>query len=176
MTTYDTNIPRTAGGWVAALLATLVIIVLLPPVLLFLAIRTAFYSLVLVGLWIAWLPQGKDLLLIYSNSPYWQGYFETKFLPSLEARSLTLNWSERKKWSYLSLRRLAFDGFAGEREFNPLAIVFKPFRWPKRFRFYQEFRDLKHGNEKPICAVVDRLAATLDSPIPYPDFDPRPSV
>ena len=45
----------------------------------------------------------------------------------------------------LSLPVALFRMFAGSREFNPLAIVFRPFSWPRRFRFYGPFQAFKHG-------------------------------
>jgi hypothetical protein len=45
----------------------------------------------------------------------------------------------------LSLPVALFRLFAGTREFNPLAIVFRPFAWPRQFRFYGPFQAFKHG-------------------------------
>ena len=44
------------------------------------------------------------------------------------------------------MARLAFFHFGGYREFNPLAIVFRPFRFTRKFRFWKAFRDYKHGH------------------------------
>jgi len=33
---------------------------------------------------------------------------------------------------------------------NPLAMVFQPFVWPRRFRFYAPFKAFKHGRPKEV--------------------------
>jgi hypothetical protein len=40
--------------------------------------------------------------------------------------------------------------FAGSREFNPIAIMFEPLTWPRRFRFYRAFRAFKHGRPEEV--------------------------
>jgi len=40
-------------------------------------------------------PRGKDLVLVYSNSPNWQHYVEQTWLPKWERRAVVLNWSIR---------------------------------------------------------------------------------
>ena len=40
--------------------------------------------------------------------------------------------------------------FGGWREFNPLAVVFRPFRRTRTFRFWQPFRDFKHGHPEAL--------------------------
>ncbi len=116
------------------------------------------------GLWLHlavrlfWLPRGKNVLLVYSHSPLWQDYLESRVLPRLEGRAMILNWSERKKWERrFSLPVLIFHYFGGRREFNPLAVVFHPWRWGKTFRFFQPFRELKHGKPE----VLEKMTADL---------------
>ena len=46
------------------------------------------------------------------------------------------------------LEAKVFKQWAGEREFNPLAIIFSRSGKVKVIRFWQAFRDYKHGNEK----------------------------
>ena len=75
-------------------------------------------------------------------------------LPAVAGRAAVLNWSERKRWT-LSFPVVLFQLFGGSREFNPIAIVFRPFLWPRRFRFYRAFHSFKHG--KP--ADVEKLRA-----------------
>ena len=49
----------------------------------------ALYLLV----WLLWLPKGKDILFVYSDSPIWREYMTTEILPVVEARAVVLNWS-----------------------------------------------------------------------------------
>jgi hypothetical protein len=78
-----------------------------------------------------------------------QEYFERHVLPAVGDRAVVLNWSERTQWRY-SLAGALFSVFAGSREFNPLAVVFRPFAWPQRFRFYRPFRAFKHGRPEEV--------------------------
>jgi hypothetical protein len=115
--------------------------------------------------WIVWCSRGKYALVVYSNSPIWQEYFEQHVLPAVGSRGVVLNWSERKQWSY-SLPVALFRCFAGTREFNPLAVVFQPFAWPRRFRFYGPFQAFKHGRPEEVEAMRRDLLNLLDSLAP----------
>ena len=71
-----------------------------------------------------WGAHGKRLLLVYSNSPNWQAYVEKNWLPQLESIAVVLNWSERSTWrEQHPFETDIFRRWAGDREFNPLAIV-----------------------------------------------------
>ena len=72
-----------------------------------------------------------------------------------------LNWSERKKWKF-SLATLAFRHFGGDREFNPMGLIFRPFRWVKTFRFFKPFRDLKHGKPDALQKMEAEFFAALN--------------
>ena len=97
-----------------------------------------------VAVWTWWCLRGRDILFVYSDSPIWRDYVEKHILPHLGERAVVLNWSQRKRWR-LSVARLAFHHFGGYRQFNPLAVVFHPFRRTRTFRFWEPFRDFKHG-------------------------------
>ena len=56
---------------------------------------------------------------------------------------------------------LAFHFFGGDREFNPMAIVIRPFRIGKTFRFWKPFKDLKHGNDKALKEVEQKFVEHL---------------
>ena len=95
-----------------------------------------------LGVWLWWWPQGRDVLFVYSDSPVWSDYIEASILPSIRQRAIIMNWSERRKWP-AGLAWAAFRYFGGAREFNPLAVVFRPFA--QVFRFWQPFHAWKHG-------------------------------
>ena len=110
----------------------------------------ALYSFCLrLAVWSWWCLRGRDILFVYSDSPVWRDYIEQRVLPYLGERAIVLNWSDRKRW-HLSLKRMAFCHFGGDREFNPLAVVFRPFRRTRTFRFWQPFRDFKHGRPQEL--------------------------
>jgi len=125
------------------------IIVLLPLVIVYLVLWFAAALLLVVVVWLTWCTRGRYALVVYSNSQIWQEYFETRVLPELAGRATVLNWSERKGWR-VSLPVMLFRVFAGTREFNPIAIVFEPLTWPRRFRFYRAFRSFKHGRRDEV--------------------------
>ena len=117
---------------------------------------------------------GKRGILVYSNSPNWQRYIEDHWIPRIGAQFVVLNWSDRATWpAKARFEARVFRRFAGDREFNPIAIVFLPraraarFRaWLRGFRhgdalgmllpgttdtavirFFQAFKDFKHGKD-----------------------------
>jgi hypothetical protein len=110
-----------------------------------------------------WHPQGKDLLLVYSNSPNWQRHVEEQWLPKWRQRAVVLNWSERKAWRASSQPEASlFRAFAGDREFNPL-VIFIPKQGDVRlFRFWRAFRDYKHGKDRLLRLVESELESTVD--------------
>lgn len=97
-----------------------------------------------IVIWSWWCLRGRDILFVYSDSPIWQDYIEQHILPHLGERAVVLNWSHRSRWHF-SLARMAFYHFGGCRQFNPLGVVFRPFGRTHTFRFWQPFRDFKHG-------------------------------
>jgi hypothetical protein len=113
-----------------------------------------------------WRGQGKRLVLVYSNSPIWQTYVEENWLPRLESIAVVLNWSERSRWPERHpLEADIFRTWAGDREFNPLAIVIPADGAVRVFRFWQAFRDYKHGNDRALRAAETALAAALGVPL-----------
>jgi hypothetical protein len=76
----------------------------------------------------------------------------------LQPQSIIMNWSKRSEWSQSrSLRVLNFNYFGGKRDFNPLAIVFRPFRRAKVFRFWDAFKNYKHGKEQSLEKIREEL-------------------
>jgi hypothetical protein len=45
---------------------------------------------------------------------------------------------------------MAFRHFGDSYEFNPLAVVFRPFRRTRVFRFWQPFHHFKHGRPEAL--------------------------
>jgi hypothetical protein len=117
--------------------------------------------------WTVWCSRGRYALVVYSHSPIWREYFERHVLPAVGTRGVVLNWSERKQWSY-SLPVALFRFFAGGREFNPLAVVFQPLAWPRRFRFYGPFQAFKHGRPQEVEDMRRDLLKLLDGLAPVP--------
>ncbi len=95
--------------------------------------------------------QGRRILLVYSESPNWHDYVVQNWLPLMNDVAVTLNWSERSKWRYPTpLEVKVFKHWGGEREFNPLAVLFPVRGKVRTIRFFQPFKDFKHGNPKAL--------------------------
>jgi hypothetical protein len=97
-----------------------------------------------------WLPRGKDVLYISSDSPIWKEYMETEILPLVAERAIVLSWSARSKWPNWSFAVRVFRTFGGRRNFNPMIVLFRPFRRARIFRFLPAFQERKHGNSASI--------------------------
>ena len=149
---------RSRGGRILLALAVLVC----SPLLLSLALAYGLYALLLhICLWMVWSPAGTRVLFVYSNSPVWQSYIEDNIVPRLPPGSVVLNWSERRRWRWWSLSALVFHFSGGSREFNPLAVVVRPLRWVRVFRFWRAFRDVKHGNRHALHLVETEFFSYL---------------
>jgi hypothetical protein len=109
-----------------------------------------------------WGIHGKRLLLVYSNSPNWQAYIEEHWLPKLDSIAVVLNWSERSTWAERHPFEAAiFRAWAGDQEFNPLAIIIPADGAVRVIRFWRAFRDYKHGKDRTLRAAEAELEAAL---------------
>jgi len=118
-------------------------------------------SCLYLAVWTLWLPRGQTILFVWSESPVWKPYLEEKLLPQINNRAVILNWSERKRWRRLSLPVLVFRHFSGSKEYNPLAVVFTPFRRARVLRFYRPFRDFKHGHDEAVRKLTSELLSSF---------------
>lgn len=139
----------------AEIFAKGIILVVLLPVIVPLAIISGvlktLYGLILhIAIWLLWSTRGRRVVYVYSNSPNWQDYIEHQILPKLPENTIVLNWSERRTWRQLSLAVRAHHFYCGDVHHNPAAVVFHPFRLGRAFRFWQPFRDYKHGKPEPL--------------------------
>jgi len=170
------------------------VLIVLSPVIVLFALWDDYRATVLRREFLGkWGSGGKRGLQVYSNSPNWQHYIETKWLPGLRDSVVVLNWSERARWNKEHpFEARLFRRYAGDREFNPLAILFldRPrnatFReWlraikqrdpvgmlapsphdVKVIRFWQPFRDFRHGKDRSLRDAETELFAFFGSPPP----------
>jgi hypothetical protein len=150
--------PRNRNSLSKALL-TLLLIILFPlliiPILLYFLWGLILYLAI-------WLTLKKQFVIfVYSNSPIWKDYMEGELLPHLKDRAVILNWSERRHWKN-SVAVLAFRYFGGFRNFNPIGMVFRPFRFVKTYRFFEAFKEFKRGNVKKVEEIKTELFEDLD--------------
>ena len=144
--------------------AALVVVILplvLPLALLAFTLHLLYRGALYLLVWALWLPRGKDVLFIYSDSPIWREYMATQVLPLVQERAVVLNWSERKKWPTWSVEVAIFRHFGGAREFNPLVVLFRPLRTAKLFRFWSAFNDWKRGYTEPVERLRQEITAIL---------------
>ena len=139
-------------AFIALLLPVIVPLAIVGLILHFLN-KVVVYMLV----WVWWLPKGKDVLYVSSDSPVWKEYMETEVFPLVAERAMVLSWSARSKWPKWSFGVRVFHTFGRGRDFNPMVVLFRPFRRAKIFRFLPAFEERKHGNS----ASVEQLRRDL---------------
>jgi hypothetical protein len=140
-------------------LITLVLISL-SPILIFVVLLYFLWGAILcVAIWLTW--KNRLVLFVYSDSPTWKDYIEREILPHIKDRAVILNWSKRRNWKN-SLAVLAFRYFGGHRNFNPIGIVFRPFRRVKTYRFFEAFKEFKYGNSEEVEEIKKKLFEVLE--------------
>ena len=141
------------------LLITLLLISL-SPILIFIVLLYFLWGAILcVAVWLTW--RDRVVLFVYSDSPTWKDYIEREILPHVQDKAVILNWSERRNWK-ISLPVLAFHYFGGYRNFNPIGIVFRPCRFVKTYRFFEAFKEFKHGNPGRVEKMKNELFEILE--------------
>ncbi|HEX8354916.1 MAG TPA: hypothetical protein VF611_18560 [Pyrinomonadaceae bacterium] len=106
---------------------------------------------------------GRFVLFVYSDSPNWKAYIEANILPRLGPHVVTLNWSRRREWERINpFEAKVFKRWAGEEEFNPMALVFSPGGRVREVRFWRAFRELKHGKEGSLKRAETLLFAEVE--------------
>jgi hypothetical protein len=144
--------------------AALIIVVLpivLPLALIGLILHTLNRIVVYLLVWVWWLPRGKDVLFVSSESTVWGEYMETQILPLVRDRATVLNWSERNKWPKWSFAVRVFRTFGRGRDHTPMVVIFQPFRRARIFRFLQAFKDFKHGHTENVEQLRRELMLAL---------------
>jgi hypothetical protein len=150
--------------WPLLLLLVPIVVAVLPLILAALVVWSVTTGALLLIVWTRWLRQGKQALVVYSNSPVWQRYFEAEVISQLGDRAVVINWSERKQWRR-TVPVMLFRCLAPRREFNPMVIVFRRYRWPLRFQFYEAFRAFKHGRPEEVERTRQQLFQALGLPV-----------
>jgi hypothetical protein len=145
---------------IIAFFLILLALILLPFVLLF---QLAYCFWLRNRFWSLHGKKGRFILFVYSDSPNWKDYIESNILPRIAGHAVILNWSKRQEWQRINPFEVkVFKQWAGDREFNPLAIIISRSSRVKVIRFWQAFRDYKHGNEKLLKEVEHSLFKEID--------------
>jgi len=131
--------------------------IILPLLIVGLVLHFLNNIVIYLFVWVWWLPKGKDVLYVSSESPIWKEYMETEVFPLVAERAIVLSWSARSKWPKWSFAVRVFRTFGRGRDFNPMVVLFRPFRRARIFRFLPAFQEQKHGNS----ANVEQLRRDL---------------
>ena len=140
------------------LLGFLALLLFLPYVMIYLFLYFLYGLILQIAVWIYWIPSGKSILIVTSESPIWENYMAEHIISVLQPRAMILNWSKRSEWAHsYDLKVLTFNYFGGRSDFNPLAVVFRPFRRAKVFRFWDAFKNYKHGKVHSLKEIKEEL-------------------
>jgi hypothetical protein len=142
-------------------LIVLLLPVILPLATLGLVLHVLNKAVVYLLVWLWWWPRGKDVLYVSSDSPIWKEYMEVEIFPLVAERAVVLSWSDRNKWPKWSFAVRVFHTFGGRRDFNPMVVLFRPFRRTRVFRFLPAFQERKHGNNASIEQLRGDLVQAL---------------
>ena len=102
---------------------------------------------------------GKDLLIVYSDSPHWGEYIEREWLRRWGHRAVVFNRS--RPWSESQPEAQLWRAVAGTVEHTPVAIVVPRRGLPRVVRFFLAFRDFKHGKDRKLREAEARLERLL---------------
>ena len=163
------NILGKVGKVAAGILIVCLVVVLAPFLLLYGLWRFLYGVWLKVRFHFKWGKKGKNIIFVYSESPNWQEYIEKNIFPKLESNYLQLNWSERSKWKKQKpLEARIFYHWGGDSEFNPMAIVFSKTWKIKTIRFFQAFKDYKHGKDSLLRQREEELLHLAANNTPQP--------
>jgi hypothetical protein len=158
MSRQKISVARKLGN---AVLVILILPVALPLALIAFALHFLLRAVLYLLVWLLWIPKGKDVLFVYSDSPIWREYMTSHVLPLVQERAVVLNWSERTKWSRWSLKVSVFRAFGGSGEFNPMVVKFQLFRKARILRYWSAFQDWKRGYTEPVESLNNQLSSML---------------
>ena len=102
---------------------------------------------------------GKDVVIVYTESPHWQEYIETQWLPRWGHRAVVLDRS--KPWNDDQPEARLWRAVAGTTEHTPVVIVVPPHGRVESVRFWLAFRDYKHGKDRKLRDAEARLERIL---------------
>jgi hypothetical protein len=151
------NMMQRLGKALAKLIILLVAVILSPLIVAGLVIYGFYLAFLYLAVWATWCRNGSRVFVCYSRSPHWQARFEKVLIPKLPASTIIVNWSDRKRWSRLSLRTRVFGEFLGSVAHTPSVIIFRPFRRARVFRFHEAYKHFKHGNPLPVEELESAL-------------------
>jgi hypothetical protein len=108
-------------------------------------------------------PLGKDVILVYSNSPHWSEYIESHWIPRWGARLVVVNLSQRNGWRRETSPEAAVVGRRRREPTHPLVVVVPRSGNAKHFSFRTAFHKRKFGDGVPLASMEAELEKALAS-------------
>ncbi len=102
-------------------------------------------------------PRGVRFVVVYSESPTWEGRIRSGWLPRFGQSAVVLNWTVRAQWRPSLEVRLFNHFIKSERNFNPAVLVLRGFERPLVFRFYYAFQQAKGGRPEYLNELEQEL-------------------
>ena len=104
--------------------------------------------------------EGRDLLIVYTDSPHWKDYIESKWVARWPNRTVTLNLT--RPWSRKQPEAALWLAVRGIVEHTPLIIVVPRSGKLRVIRLFAAFRDFKHGKESRLRAAEQQLEDAME--------------
>ena len=126
----------------------IVLAIILSPIIIISFLRHYFIGLILKYRFKKKLiHENKHILFAYSDSPHWKEYIENNIEPVIADKTIFINRSQDSEWKKNNLlESKVIKHWGGDKEYNPIAIIFPRKGKINVVRFYQAFKDYKHGN------------------------------
>jgi hypothetical protein len=128
------------------------------------AVRRAYRATLLTRFRIKYAGLGKDLLIVYTDSPHWQPYIESRWIPRWGNRAVVLNRS--RPWARSQIEAKLWRTLGGIVNHTPLAVVIPRQGKAELVRFFVAFRDHKHGKPARLEAAERDLEQALSKSQP----------
>ena len=173
------NKPALNIMWKLSLMViTILVIILAIPIVIFFVVYWIIKTIILLLLIrLNWHPKKKFMLFVYSDSPKWKSYVETKSIQKLLKYSEVVNFSERKKWKkYMPFKVKVFRHFTGvwssivykescwkNGKFSPVAVIFIPWWNPKIVSFREAFKHIKIGDTSALNNAISKISNLIQS-------------
>jgi hypothetical protein len=116
-------------------------------------------------------PLGKDLIIVYSDSPHWSEHIESNWIPRWGARAVVVNLSRRNSWRREQTPEAEIVQPRRRERDHPFVILVPRDGYTELFRFHDAFRKRKFGDGSPLALMEANLEAVLAKHTP-----PAPSL
>jgi hypothetical protein len=122
--------------------------------------------------WRKWFPEGRFVLMCYSDDPLWKGYIEDNVLPKIREYAYALDCSPgagaagaggagpMKMGAPLPVKLMR--AFTGRGVSVPFAVVFKPYFETETIPFADGFAALAEGSDYRLKKAEGRLYGLVD--------------